>query len=100
MDTQYEGMTLETLRTMSARAEPGLWWVDDFMVEDGYGKHKAYALANPTGKHICDTMNGDLQVIEQDDGPRFDGAGSDNMEFAAACVNYVRSLLKASGESK
>ncbi len=92
-DTQYEGMTLETLRTMSAAAEPGLWWVNDFKVEGGRGLYTAYGLANPMGKSICDTSNGDLQVEHEDDGVRRDIPGKDNMEFAAACVNYVRALL-------
>lgn len=92
-DTEYEGMTLETLRKMSAAAEPGLWWVDDFKCEDGRGPYQAYALANPMGKHICDTINGDLQVLHEDDDRRVDIPGKDNMEFAAACVNYVRARL-------
>lgn len=85
--------TVDDLRRLNAQAEPGAWWVDDFKVDDGFGQHYAYALANPMGKHIADTINGDLILIEQDDGPRRDMAGSRNLEFAAACVNYVRNVV-------
>ena len=84
---------MDDLRRLNMHAEPGAWWVDDFKVEDGFGQHYAYALANPMGKHIADTINGDLILIEQDDGPRRDMAGSHNLEFAAACVNYVRNVV-------
>lgn len=90
--------TLDDLRRLNADAEPGAWWVDCFKIEGGRGPYYAYALANPMGKHIADTCNGDLQVEHEDDGVRRDLSGKDNLEFAAACVNYVRGLLVGVGQ--
>lgn len=86
-------LEIEALRQSSADAEPGEWWADQWPAEDGHGKYYCYALHNPMGKVIADTGNGDLQVIHQDDGPRFDQPGRLNLEFAAACVNLVRAAL-------
>lgn len=90
--------TLDDLRRLNADAEPGSWWVDSFKIEGGRGPYYAYALANPMGKHIADTSNSDLQVEHEEDGIRRDIPGKDNLEFAAACVNYVRGLLAGAAQ--
>ena len=83
---------LAKLKKLEAQASPAPWWQDDIDAVDGYGHYKAYCVGYGT-KAILDTSNSDVQLIEQDDGPRYDLTGHRDTEFVAEMRNATPALI-------
>lgn len=83
---------LAKLKKLEAQASPAPWWQDDINAEDGHGSYKAYCVGYDT-KAILDTSNSDVQLIEQDDGPRYDLTGHRDTEFVAEMRNATPALI-------
>lgn len=83
-------MDLEKLKKLEAKASPAPWWQDAVDCEDGHGHYKAYCVGYEH-KSILDTANSDVQLIEQDDGPRYDITGHYDTEFIAEMRNATPS---------
>jgi hypothetical protein len=67
---------------------------DEINGECGYGSYKAFALFDANGKSVCDTLNSDLILLDEDadeDGTRrWDETGRKNMEHIAAVLNAAQ----------
>ena len=85
-------MDLAKLKKLEAKASPAPWWQDAVDCEDGHGHYKAYCVGYEH-KSILDTANSDVQLIEQDDGPRYDITGHYDTEFIAEMRNATPKLI-------
>lgn len=85
-------MDLAKLKKLEAKASPAPWWQDAVDCEDGHGHYKAYCVGYEH-KSILDTSNSDVQLIEQDDGPRYDITGHYDTEFIAEMRNVAPKLI-------
>lgn len=85
-------MDLAKLKKLEAKASPAPWWQDAVDCEDGHGHYKAYCVGYEH-KSILDTANSDVQLIEQDDGPRYDITGHYDTEFIAEMRNVAPKLI-------
>lgn len=85
-------MNLAKLKALEAKASPAPWWQDAVDCEDGHGHYKAYCVGYEH-KSILDTSNSDVQLIEQDDGPRYDITGHYDTEFIAEMRNATPQLI-------
>lgn len=85
-------MDLAKLKKLEAKASPAPWWQDAVDCEDGHGHYKAYCVGYEH-KSILDTSNSDVQLIEQDDGPRYDITGHYDTEFIAEMRNATPQLI-------
>lgn len=85
-------MDLAKLKKLEAKASPAPWWQDAVDCEDGHGHYKAYCVGYEH-KSILDTANSDVQLIEQDDGPRYDITGHYDTEFIAEMRNATPELI-------
>jgi len=85
-------MDLAKLKKLEAKASPAPCWQDAVDCEDGHGHYKAYCVGYEH-KSILDTSNSDVQLIEQDDGPRYDITGHYDTEFIAEMRNVAPQLI-------
>lgn len=85
-------MDLAKLKKLESKASPAPWWQDAIDSEDGHGHYKAYCVGYGH-KSILDTANSDVQLIEQDDGPRYDITGHYDTEFIAEMRNATPQLI-------
>jgi hypothetical protein len=70
---------------------------DEINGECGHGSYRAFALFDANGKVICDTLNSDLILLDEDsygdEVVRWDETGRKNMEHIAALLNGATNAL-------
>lgn len=83
---------LDKLRALSAQATDGTWYTVDAPWR--YSDVATYAVARDPDPHAGIAVLDSVQEFDDDDSPELARAQADvDLEFAVACVNYVRALL-------
>jgi hypothetical protein len=98
-DRKRLGEQLEQLRALSAAAAGGKWYATDSGDDGGYPDERSLGGQD----HLAErrhTLNTDQRFAGWRTDGGYDGYGMrrEDAEFAAACVNFVRSLLGEAGE--
>jgi len=83
------------LEDLDAKASKGEWFVESVEVDGAYGNYLSFKVHAADAGSILDAINSDVAVIaeehDEDGGSQWDQQGEADAQFAAECVNYVRS---------